>query len=84
MELKLTNSVSKKEYKYTVEDTNTSIYYWNFNLKLDNMDDGEYVYVLSDDEGNECARGLLQIGNYKPEKTEYENKNDNGYIVYGG
>lgn len=83
MTLKLTNSVSKKEYSYTVEDTNSSIYYFNFNLKLDeDMDEGEYAYVLSDDEDNECARGLLQIGDYKPEKTEYENKKT--YITYNG
>lgn len=83
MELKLTNSVSKKEYSFVVEDTNTSIYYWNFNLKLsENMNEGEYSYVLSDDEGNECARGLLQIGDYKPEKTEYKNKPT--YTIYNG
>ena len=83
MTLKLTHQVSHKEYLYTVEDTNTSIFYWNFNLKLaEDIDDGEYAYVLSDDEGNECARGLIQIGDYVPEKTEYENKKT--YTIYNG
>lgn len=83
MTLKLTNSVTKKNYSYEVEDTNSSIFYYNFNLTLDeDMDDGEYAYTLSDDEGNELARGLLQIGNYVPEKTEYENKKT--YITYNG
>ena len=83
MTLKLTNSVSKKEYLFAVEDTNSSIFYFNFNLKLtEDIDDGEYAYVLSDDEGNECARGLIQIGDYVPEKTEYENKKT--YTIYNG
>ena len=84
MELKLTNSVSKKEHSYTVEDTNSSIFYWNFNLKLDeDMDEGQYDYLLL--EGDDIlSRGIAQIGDFKPEKTEYKNKNDNGYIVYGG
>ena len=82
MTFKLINSVSKKEYSYVVEDTKTSVYYWNFNLKLDKMEEGEYTYILVDDEGNECARGLLQIGDYVPEKTEYENKKT--YTIYNG
>lgn len=81
MTLKLTNSVSKKEYLFAVEDTNSSILYWNFNLKLDEMDDGEYVYVLEDGEKT-LATGLLQIGDYVPEKTEYENKKT--YTIYNG
>lgn len=84
MTLKLMNSVSKKEYSYTVEDTNSSIYYWNFNLTLENdLGKGQYDYLLL--EGDDIlARGIVQIGEFKPEKTEYKNKNDNGYIVYGG
>ena len=82
MTLKLTNSVSKKEYLFAIEDTNSSIFYWNFNLKLNkDMDDGEYCYVLVDGEKT-LATGLLQIGDYKPEKTEYENKKT--YTIYNG
>lgn len=82
MTLKLTNSVSKKEHSYTVEDTNSSIYYFNFNLKLnEDMDEGEYTYALVDGEKT-LATGLIQIGDYVPEKTEYKNKQT--YTIYNG
>lgn len=82
MTLKLINSVSKKEYSYVVEDTKTSVYYFNFNLKLENvLDEGQYDYFLL--EGDDIlARGIAQIGEFKPEKTEYENKKT--YITYNG
>ena len=84
MTLKLTHQVSHKVYTFEVEDSNTSVIYYNFNLTLENdMDEGQYDYLLL--EGDDIlARGIAQIGDFKPEKTEYKNKNDNGYIVYGG
>lgn len=83
MTLKLTHQVSHKVYTFEVEDSNTSVIYYNFSLRLDeDMDEGEYTYVLTDDGDNECARGLLQIGDYRPERTEYENKKT--YITYNG
>ena len=85
MTLKLTNNVSKKEYVYDVTDENDSILYYHFeNFVLDdNMDDGEYNYLLFDDKNKVVAQGLLQIGDYVPEHTAYEN-NDVKYKQYNG
>lgn len=45
-----------------------------------NMETGEYVYHLSIDSA-EIACGLLQIGDYDAQKTEYEREIE--YIEYG-
>lgn len=88
MTLKLVNNLSKKEYELTnLVDMNTSKLFYVFTITLPaGMDDGEYSYTLLD--GSKVkATGLLQVGDYKPEKTEYENnviKDQNGYVQYRG
>lgn len=81
MTLKLVNNVTKKEYEFEVTDENDSRLYWHFeDLELEeNMDDGEYDYLLYDDE-ELVAQGLCQIGEYTPEHSQYEN--DNNYKQY--
>ena len=88
MTLKLVNNLSKKEYELTgLEDMNTSRMFYTFRITFPaGMDDGEYSYTLLD--GSQVkATGLLQVGDYTPEKTEYENnviKDQNGYVQYRG
>lgn len=75
MTLKLVNNVSKKEYEFNVTDVGDSNMYYHFeNFTLeDEMDDGEYNYFLFDNDDNLVAQGLVQIGNYVPEHTVYDN-----------
>lgn len=85
MTLKFVNNVSKKEYEYSVTDLNDSKLYYHFeNFVLDDgMDDGEYNYFLFDNDDNLVAQGLVQIGDYVPEHTIYDN-NDVKYKQYNG
>lgn len=84
MELIFTNNVTKIQYSITgLTDLCTSALFWQFNINLpEGMLDGEYEYVLVDD-NRVVANGLLQIGGYTPSKQTYNNT-DNGYTVYGG
>lgn len=84
MELIFTNNVTKIQYSITgLTDLCTSALFWQFNINLpEGMLDGEYEYVLVDD-NRVVANGLLQIGDYTPSKQTYNNT-DNGYTVYGG
>lgn len=88
MTLKLISNLTKKEYELTgLEDLATSRIWYTFDITLpEGMDDGEYTYTLYDDDVVK-ASGLLQVGDYVPEKTTYNNdaiKEQNGYVQYGG
>lgn len=61
--------------------------FYTFDITLpQNMADGEYTYTLYDEQDVVKATGLLQVGEYTPEKTTYNNdaiKEQNGYVQYG-
>lgn len=48
------------------------------------MDDGEYTYTLTDDEGMIRATGLLQVGDYVANNNTYTANTKNGYVQYNG
>lgn len=81
MVLKFENNVSKKEYEFQVTDKNLSQIWYNFDISLpEGMDDGEYTYTLY--EGvTVLATGLVQIGDYVPNKVNY-NKDKHEFIQY--
>lgn len=83
MELTLKNNVTKQEIVLTgLTDIGTSALFYQFNIALPNtVDEGEYQYYLMDGI-KQVATGLVQIGDYKAERTTY-NKENNGYVVYG-
>jgi hypothetical protein len=87
MKLILKNNVDKKEYEFSVTDLEDSGMFWHFNINLvDGMPDGEYSYVLYDNDNKQVAEGLLQIGDYEIKQQEqpvYTN-NNNEYIQYNG
>lgn len=87
MKLILKNNVDKKEYEFSVTDLEDSGMFWHFNLSLvSGMCDGEYSYVLYDNDNKQVAEGLLQIGDYEIKQQEqpvYTN-NNNEYIQYNG
>lgn len=84
MELILKNNVTKQEIVLTgLTDIGTSALFYQFNIALPaDVLDGEYTYCLMDGQ-TELAIGLIQIGQYTPEKTAYHKEN-NGYITYNG
>ena len=88
MLLKLYNNTTKREINLdNLEDITDSRLFFHFKITLpDGVDDGEYTYTLDEDDVVK-ASGLLQVGDYVPEKTTYEGntiKEKNGYISYNG
>ena len=86
MKLKLSNNVTKVvTIIENIVDLAGSAYNYEFDVELpDGMDDGEYEYVLMDDENNPLATGVAQIGDYEPEKTAYTAQTKNTYVQYNG
>lgn len=83
MKLLLINSITKNKFEYSVTDLNESSIFYTFNINIpEEMDDGEYNYTLKDDEDKIVATGLMRVGDYKQENTQYNNK-DKKYIQYG-
>lgn len=87
MKLTIKNNVTKKEYDFQVEDIGDSTLFYHFNIALEaGVDDGEYGYILYDDD-NIVATGLLQVGDYVPptgSTTVYTKENKDVYIQYNG
>ena len=83
MKLLLKNGITHKNFEYSVDDLNESSIYYTFNINIpESFDDGEYTYVLKDNEDKIVATGLIRVGDFKQENKEYNNK-DNKYIQYG-
>ena len=68
----LFNTTTRQEYVYNVEDKQEYLQYYSFEVNLD-IPDGEYEYKLKDDD-NVYSSGLVRIGDYTPERIEYENE----------
>lgn len=85
MTLKLTHNVTKKEYTFDVTDANDSRLFYHFSTfqLTEVMNEGTYGYKLYDKDDKEVATGILQIGDYKNNTTQYT-KQENGYKQYNG
>ena len=84
MQFIIKNGITHKNFEYNVTDLNESSIYYTFNLNIpDSLDDGEYDYVLKDNEDKIVATGLMRIGDFKQENKEYNNNKDKKYIQYG-
>ena len=86
MKLKLSNTVTKVvTILENLTDLAGSAYNYVFDITLPaNFDSGEYNYVLMDDSDNPLATGILQAGDYVPEKTTYTAQTKTTYVQYGG
>ena len=83
MKLFIKNGITHKEFEYNVEDLNESSIFYTFNINIpDSYDDGEYEYTLKDNEDKIVATGLMRIGDYKTENTQYNNNKDKKYLQY--
>ena len=84
MKLIIKNGITHKEFEYNVTDLNESSIFYTFNINIpDSLDDGEYTYVLKDNEDKIVATGLIRVGDFKQENKEYNNNKDKKYIQYG-
>lgn len=84
MKFIIKNNITHKEFEYNVADLNESCIYYTFNINLpEEMDDGEYNYVLKDDGNKIVATGLIRVGDFKQNNTQYNNNKDNKYVQYG-
>ena len=84
MQFIIKNGITHKNFEYNVTDLNERSIYYTFNLNIpDSLDDGEYDYVLKDNEDKIVATGLMRIGDFKQENKEYNNNKDKKYIQYG-
>ena len=84
MQFIIKNNITHRNFEYSVTDLNESSIYYVFNINFpEEMDDGEYEYTLKDDLNKTLATGLMRIGDYKQENTQYNNNKDNKYIQYG-
>lgn len=83
MKIILKNGITHKNFEYNVADLNESCIYYVFNINVpEDFDDGEYTYVLKDDLDKIVATGLMRVGDYKQENTQYNNNKDKKYIQY--
>lgn len=83
MKFIIKNGITHRNFEYNVTDLNESSIYYTFNINLpEEMDEGEYNYVLKDDLDKIVATGLLRVGDYKQENTQYNNNKDKKYIQY--
>ncbi len=86
MKLKLSNNVTKVvTILENIVDLGVSAYNYEFDVNLpEGMDDGEYEYVLMDDQNNPLATGVAQVGSYEPEKQAYTAQTKTTYKQYQG
>lgn len=84
MKLLLKNGITKRNFEYNVYDLNESLIYYTFNINIpESYDDGEYEYTLKDDLDKIVATGLMRVGDFKQENTQYINNKDKKIIQYG-
>ncbi len=86
MKLQLSNCLTKVvTIIENIVDLGSSAYNYEFDVELpEGMDDGDYEYVLMDDQNNHLATGVAQVGAYVPEKTAYTAQSKTTYVQYQG
>lgn len=84
MKFIIKNGITHRNFEYNVTDLSESSIYYTFNINLpEEMDEGEYNYVLKDDLDKIVATGLMRVGDFKQNNTQYINNKDNKYVQYG-
>lgn len=84
MKFIIKNNITHKEFEYNVTDLNESSIFYTFSINIpDSLDDGEYDYILKDNEDKIVATGLMRVGDYEHKNTQYNNNKDKKYIQYG-
>lgn len=84
MKLIIKNNITHMNFEYSVTDLSESSIYYTFNINIpESYDDGEYEYTLKDDGNKIVATGLIRVGDFKQNNTQYNNNKDNKYVQYG-
>lgn len=75
--LHIVSETTNEEWDFTLEDEGKYADYYILRPDFSSMDDGLYTYII-----NCNSRGMLRIGEAKPNHTEY-NSDNRGTIYYG-
>lgn len=75
--LLIKSELTNQFWSYEVSDSDYLSNYYSFSVDFSNLKDGEYVYMIDN-----VASGLLRIGEIKYDHTDFENNENNDYIVY--
>lgn len=86
--IKLINNITKKEYILDTHYTDSdSIFMYEFQVDLPDMDDGEYIYELYDEEDGSLTvieSGLLIYGDYQRGEVSEFQPESNTIVQYNG
>lgn len=75
--LQLINNLTRQAFEYSnLEDTSTSIFFYEFALDLSALLDGEYTVMLFDEDGNVIEELMGVCGDYQVTKVSYERQNN--------
>lgn len=72
--LKLRSEVTGEEFTFSLGTAYTISNYSAFVVDFSDMQDGEYLYFLTDNDGNYENNGLLRIGKIEETSKEYNAK----------
>ena len=77
----LKSTVRNDEQTFNVEDESGMTDYFAFDIDTTDIEDGEYAYFIKETgEDTVLSSGLVKVGEWKPEKEEYNNNTE--YIQY--
>lgn len=69
------STVRNDEYEWDVEDNSGITDYFAFDVDTTDVVDGEYAYFVRESgETATLSSGLVKVGEWKPENTEYNGK----------
>lgn len=75
--LRLINNLTRQTFEYSnLEDTSTSIFFYEFALDLSALLDGEYTVILLGESGTIIEELMGICGNYQVSKVNYERQNN--------
>lgn len=78
------NQISHEVITLEVTDMTPSKHYYTFELDdLSKFTDGQWNYKITNTNGDILSEGILQYGDFVPEKTVYKKENSNT-IIYNG
>lgn len=68
------STVRNDEHTFEVTDNSGMTDFFCFSVPTEDIADGEYAYTVNESgETETLSSGLVKIGNWQPEKTEYNN-----------
>lgn len=79
--LRLISTVRLDETNIEVSDSDSYTDFFVFDLSDVDLADGEYKYVIKDEENTIMSTGLVKYGEWKPENEQYNAETQ--YIEYG-